>query len=130
MVFKFMKALDPTSVVREGEQANAENSAGVPEAVRNMYNKVMSGARLGDEQMKQFVFTAKSLANSAIDSSEAEITGFLDTFEGTIPKGFRDSLLKRIPARFDVKKVPKDVAKKNTDELSDEELASLYGGDQ
>ena len=124
MVFKFMKALDPTSVVREGEQANAENSAGVPEAVRNMYNKVMSGARLGDEQMKQFVFTAKSLANSAIDSSESEISGFLDTFEDTIPKGFRDSLLKRIPARFDIQAQEK-TSTTDLSKLSLEELKAL-----
>ncbi len=105
MVFKFMKALDPTSVVREGEQASAENSAGVPEAVRNMYNKIVSGARLGDEQMKQFVFTAKELANSAIDSSSTEITDYLNTFEGDLGKGFSGQLMKRIPKKFNIKTV-------------------------
>lgn len=102
MVFKFMKALDPTSVVREGEFATAENSAGVPENVRNMYNKVMEGGRLGDEQINQFVLTAKELANSAIDSSNQEVGSFLSTFEGSLPKNFKDSIQKRVPEKFKV----------------------------
>ena len=103
MVFKFMKALDPTSVVREGEQASAENSAGVPEAVRNMYNKIVNGAGLGEEQMKQFVFTAKELANSAIDSSTIEIADYLNTFEDDLGKSFSSKLMERIPKRFNIK---------------------------
>ena len=102
MIFKFMKALDPTSVVREGEFATAENSAGIPEALRNTYNKVMSGGRLGEVQSDQFVEAAKRLANSAIESSNSEITGFLDTFEETLPKEFKDSLRKRIPQPFEI----------------------------
>jgi len=38
--------LDPGSVVRESEFATAQNAAGVPDQVRNMYNKVLSGTRL------------------------------------------------------------------------------------
>jgi hypothetical protein len=34
-VFAFMKALDPGSTVREGEQASAQNSGGVPTAIVN-----------------------------------------------------------------------------------------------
>jgi len=102
MIFKFMKALDPTSVVREGEFATAENSAGIPEALRNTYNKVMSGGRLGDIQSAQFVDAAKRLANSAIESSNSEITNFLNTFEDTLPKGFKDALQKRIPQPFEL----------------------------
>lgn len=103
MVFKFMKALDPTSVVREGEFATAEKSAGVPDSVRNMYNKVVKGVRLGDEQIKQFVSTAKQLANNSIESSSSEVQGFIDTFEDTLPKTFKDLLMKRIPKPFDIK---------------------------
>ena len=107
MVFKFMKALDPTSVVREGEFATAENSAGVPEAVRNIYNKVASGERLGDKQQKEFVDTAKKLANSAINSSEEEVGSFLDTFEDTLPKTFSEKVKGRLPKPFDM---PEEVA--------------------
>lgn len=102
MVFKFMKALDPTSVVREGEFMTAENSAGVPEALKNTYNKLMEGGRLGPEQIQQFVTTAKSLANSAIESSNSEVGDFIKTFEDTLPKGFIKALLNRIPKAFEV----------------------------
>ncbi len=101
MVFKFMKALDPTSVVRESEFATAENSSGVPENMRNLYNKLMSGGKLGPKQVDEFVSTAKGLANSAIDSSSTEIENYLNTFGNTIPANTRESLLKRIPERFE-----------------------------
>lgn len=102
MVFKFMKALDPTSVVREGEFMTAENSAGVPEKMRNYYNKVASGEKLGAEQQADFVKTAKALANSAISSSSAEVGKYLDTFEDTLPDGFKKALKGRIPSQFNV----------------------------
>ena len=102
MVFKFMKALDPQSVVREGEFATAENSAGVDDKILNMYNKLLEGERLTPEQMQQFIGTAKELANSAIDASNSEIGNYLDTFEDTLPDGFKNSLKKRIPERFDI----------------------------
>ena len=126
MVFKFMKALDPTSVVREGEFATAENSAGVPEALRNTYNKLMEGGRLGPKQIDQFVFTAKSLANSAIESSNTEVGDFIGTFEDTLTNGFKKALINRIPKPFDIKtNKAEDV---NTDNLSDDDLLNQYGG--
>lgn len=108
MVFKFMKALDPTSVVREGEFATAENSAGIPEAVRNIYNKLTTGERLGEKQTQEFVNTAKQLANTAIESSTGEVTSFLDTFEETIPKGFKNLTLKRIPQTFEIEEIEQE----------------------
>ena len=53
-IFAYMKILDPISVVREGEQATAENARGIPESVRNIYNKVMSGQKLTPDQRKDF----------------------------------------------------------------------------
>lgn len=52
-VFSFMKIMDPGSVVMPGEQANANNAAGVPEAVRGMYNKLVGGGTLSPEARKQ-----------------------------------------------------------------------------
>ena len=54
MVFSYMKMLDPNSVVREQEFANAQNAAGVPDRIRNQYNKLKSGQFLGEEQRKEF----------------------------------------------------------------------------
>lgn len=58
MIFSFMKSLDPTSTVREGEFANAQNATGIPERVRNQYNAAITGERLNPKQRLQFVATA------------------------------------------------------------------------
>ncbi len=60
-----MKMLDPGSVVREGEFATASNSAGIPTAVQNIYNRALSGQRLTDGQRKTFAGQAEKLANAA-----------------------------------------------------------------
>lgn len=63
LIYGYMKMLDPGSVVREGEFATAENSAGIPTALQNMYNKAISGERLSPEQRQQFAQSAESLYN-------------------------------------------------------------------
>ena len=50
LIFGYMKMLDPGSVVREGEFATAQNAAGVPDRVLNLYNRVASGERLNKSQ--------------------------------------------------------------------------------
>lgn len=62
MVYSFMKMLDPTSVVREGEYATAENTGGVPERIVNVYNKIISGQRLTPAQRKEFLDAGEALA--------------------------------------------------------------------
>jgi hypothetical protein len=61
IIFGYMKMLDPTSVVRENEQAPAENAGGVPAQVRNMYNKLMQGDKLPDEVRQMYVDAAGKL---------------------------------------------------------------------
>lgn len=58
VIFQFMKTLDPTSTVREGEFATAQNATGVPDAVRNAFNKAQNGQRLNPQQRKQMAQTA------------------------------------------------------------------------
>ena len=60
LIFGYMKVLDPGSVVREGEFANAENTAGIPGRVRNAYNKVREGQRLNAEQRANFIKSART----------------------------------------------------------------------
>lgn len=55
LIFAYMKMLDPGSVVREGEFATAEQTAGIPDRIRNQYNKALKGKRLGDEQRQEFI---------------------------------------------------------------------------
>lgn len=65
LIFGYMKMLDPGSVVREGEFATAQNAAGVPERVQNIYNRVISGERLSEGQRKAFKGQAESLFKQA-----------------------------------------------------------------
>jgi hypothetical protein len=65
LIFAFMKMLDPGSVVREQEFANAQNAAGVPDQVRNAYNKAISGQRLNPTQRQDFLNQAAQLATNA-----------------------------------------------------------------
>lgn len=66
LIFGFMKLLDPTSTVREGEYANAQNAAGVPDRVAAAYNKAINGKILADAQRKDFLNQAKKQYNSRL----------------------------------------------------------------
>jgi hypothetical protein len=103
-IFKFMKANDPTSTVREGEFATAENSGGVPAAITNYYNKIMTGERIEDTEVQQFVGVAKTLANSAIESSSGVLDNYLGTFEGSLGETFPVAIRKRVPKKFNLGK--------------------------
>ena len=70
LIFNFMKMLDPGSVVREREFATAQNAAGVPERIRNSFNKLMSGERLAPDQRKSFSGQARKLFERAKKSTK------------------------------------------------------------
>lgn len=70
LIFNYMKLLDPGSVVREGEFATAQNTAGVPDRVRNYYNRLISGERLGDDQRIDFVDRAEKLYKGMLRNQE------------------------------------------------------------
>lgn len=59
LIFAYMKTLDPTSVVREGEFATAQNAGSVPESIWNMYNRAREGTRLNPEQRGNMAKTAQ-----------------------------------------------------------------------
>ena len=60
LIFGYMKVLDPSSVVKETEFANAQNAAGVPDRIRNIWNKAKTGERLTPEQRAEFIASARS----------------------------------------------------------------------
>jgi hypothetical protein len=65
MIFGYMKMLDPGSVVREGEFATAQNAAGIPDRLRNVYNKALEGTRLTPNQRTMFKGQAGALFDDA-----------------------------------------------------------------
>jgi hypothetical protein len=66
IIFSYMKMLDPGSVVREGEQATAQNAAGIPDRIRNLYNKAITGERLSPSQRADFVRQGQKLYEQAL----------------------------------------------------------------
>lgn len=81
LVYSYMKILDPTSVVREGEFATAQNSAGIPAAVVASYNKALNGERLTGDQRKSFVSQSQKLLNAA-GVREKEVRKGIDQIAG------------------------------------------------
>jgi len=69
LVFAFMKMIDPTSTVRESEQAQARNAAGIPTRIRAWYNNALKGTTLEDE-------TRLDLLNQARGMAAAQQTSF------------------------------------------------------
>jgi hypothetical protein len=59
LIFGFMKLLDPTSTVREGEYATAQNATGIPGRVANAYNKAIDGVILNIDQRNDFLRQSK-----------------------------------------------------------------------
>jgi hypothetical protein len=78
LIFSYMRMLDPASVVREGEFATAQNAAGVPDQIRNAYNKAINGERLNPEQRTGFVSSARGLR----DQAQQQIDAYREQYSG------------------------------------------------
>lgn len=102
-IFKFMKALDPTSVVREGEQQMARNTGGPADYLVGVVSQLQGEGSLPPKVFADMVQTSVDMADSAVDSSGIEITNYLDTYESTLPDSFKQKLIKRIPQRITAK---------------------------
>lgn len=58
LVFAYMRILDPTSVVREGEYERAVKTSSIPDWLWNLAQKAMTGVLLNPKQREQMVKTA------------------------------------------------------------------------
>jgi hypothetical protein len=70
LIFGFMKVLDPGSIVKEGEFATVQNSAGVPEQIRGVWNRLLRGERLTPEQRQDFAHQAREQYMPLIESQQ------------------------------------------------------------
>ncbi len=70
LVYTFMKALDPTSTVREGEYATAKNAGPKSLMLQRWYNKLVDGEMLTPEDREKFLSTATQLAKSSMKQQE------------------------------------------------------------
>jgi hypothetical protein len=125
-VFKFMKALDPTSVVRETEQGQVYSAQGAGSEIAGLINGLMGKGKLTDEGFQDLVDTAKVIANSNISSTSTQVIGLLDTFGDTIPVTFKQKVAERVPVLF---KVSAPITQtKSLDSMTVEELKALKAG--
>jgi hypothetical protein len=92
MVFGYMRAMDPGSVVRESEYATAANAGGVPEQMRRLWNDALAAKEnglqtsiLSPKQRDWFLSSSKNLLSSASEqfgnvrnqwSRQAEALGY------------------------------------------------------
>lgn len=76
LIFQYMKLLDPSSTVREGEYATAANAAGVPSTLQAIYNRVVGGGQLGDDGRKQILSQANRFYNTAALQHDKLTTDF------------------------------------------------------
>ncbi len=76
LIFNYMKVLDPGSTVREGEFANAQNAAGIPERIRAQWNKVINGERLTETTRKDFVGRAGKLYDGQKKVYKSDVSEF------------------------------------------------------
>lgn len=78
LIFAYMKLLDPTSVVREGEFATAQNAGSVPQTIQAAYNKAISGERLAPALRQDFISRAGSLYQTDTKQYEQTKQQFTD----------------------------------------------------
>jgi len=76
LTFSYMKILDPTSTIRESEQASARNARGVPEYVRHAWNNLKKGLTLTPKQREDFRSRAMLMAQPAIAEEQKYVNSF------------------------------------------------------
>jgi len=81
LIFQYMKILDPGSTVREGEFATAQNSGGVDDRVRSLYNQIVEGARLSASQRIDFYERAKDLYKAEKEGYDLNVATYNDLAE-------------------------------------------------
>jgi len=82
LVFEFMRALDPQSVVREGEFDTAAKSAGAIEFALNFVEKMKSGKFLGKKQRIEFMKIMKNV----VDYRRKSVNERVDALENRAPQ--------------------------------------------
>lgn len=100
-IFAFMKALDPSSVVRDDEQRQVIGTGGVAEAMSGFVSNLMGGGRLSPDVFDAMVRTAKRLANQKIQNTSERVTQILGAFgEDMLSKKATDRIYKIVPTAF------------------------------
>jgi hypothetical protein len=73
LIMKYMKALDPGSVVREGEFKTLGNAGSLPTQVQNWYNSYATGNKLTPEVRKEIKSSAEAIVRGSINAVQPTI---------------------------------------------------------
>lgn len=74
MIFAYMKLLDPTSTIREGEYATASNVGTIPQTLFGKYNKAIEGSGFLDPKVREsFIKEAKGMYQSSLGQHKQTI---------------------------------------------------------
>lgn len=79
LIMSVMKTYDPSSTVREGEFASAQNAAGVPDRISNAWDKLQKGTFLTPKQRKEFVESARIYLDSQKKKAREIASGYEKT---------------------------------------------------
>ena len=74
LIFKYMKTLDPTSVVRDNEFQTVGNAGGLPTQIQNIYNSYTTGNKLTPEIRRDIKKSADSIVRGSIKAVESTIS--------------------------------------------------------
>lgn len=112
LIFGYMKILDPGSVVREGEFANAQNTAGVPERLRATYNNLLRGERLTEVQRQDFLRSAYGAVQSQVPRVQSVIDYYSEIArdvgvrpESVIRNPLKDAMVPKVRSDADYEKL-------------------------
>ena len=81
LIFNYMKMLDPTSVVRESEFANAAATGAFGDRAQAWMGRVLEGKRLDDDMRKDLMDTAERLYASMLGGHRAATNTYRDISE-------------------------------------------------
>lgn len=118
-VFTFMKALDPSSVVREGEQEMAKRTGGLTDTLLVYIDKLKKGDSLPAPVFDEMVKTAQRISNQAIGDATTEVEGYLNAYGSKLAQDQKTLMLNRMPSQFEVTETPTDTPKFTDDAMSE-----------
>jgi hypothetical protein len=75
-IFGIMKVFDPTSTVREGEQASVQNSGGVPDRIRAAYNQALNGQVLTPQQRADILAVGRAQFGTYEQGYQSRVADF------------------------------------------------------
>lgn len=78
LIYSYMRMLDPTSTVREGEFATAQNAGSVPEKIQAQYNKILNGERLTENIRADFLNQSSKLYQTAHKQQEGMVKQYVE----------------------------------------------------